>query len=153
MAYEDYTIRPMTLEDYDKVYNLWMGIHGFGIRSVDDSYEGVERFLKRNPSCSVVALHGEEIIGSILAGHDGRTACLYHVCVREDFRKKGIGKAMVTACMRALQEEHVSKISLVAFQNNIIGNEFWNAEDWTKRTDVNKYEFILNEDNITRFNA
>ena len=39
---KEYTIRVMTLEDYDEVYALWMGIHGFGIRSIDDSKEGVE---------------------------------------------------------------------------------------------------------------
>ncbi len=49
-----YEIRTMTIEDYDAVYELWMSIHGFGIRSIDDSREGVARFLARNPSTSVV---------------------------------------------------------------------------------------------------
>ena len=48
-------IRVMTIEDFDQVHALWMSIKGFGIRSVDDSKEGVERFLKRNPTTSVVA--------------------------------------------------------------------------------------------------
>lgn len=39
-------IRTMTIEDYEQVHDLWMKIHGFGIRSVDDSKEGVERFLR-----------------------------------------------------------------------------------------------------------
>ena len=56
---KEYTIRVMTLEDYDEVYALWMGIHGFGIRSIDDSKEGVERFLKRNPTTSMVAVPEE----------------------------------------------------------------------------------------------
>ena len=71
------TYRVMTIEDYDGVYDLWMTIKGFGIRSIDDSREGVERFLKRNPTTSVVALDGETIVGSILCGHDGRRACFY----------------------------------------------------------------------------
>ena len=48
-------IRPMTIEDYDEVYALWMTIKGFGIRSIDDSREGTERFLKRNTNTSIVA--------------------------------------------------------------------------------------------------
>ncbi|MBQ1822448.1 MAG: GNAT family N-acetyltransferase [Lachnospiraceae bacterium] len=147
------SLREMRPEDFEAVHELWMSIHGFAIRSVDDSYEGVLRFLKRNPGCSVVAEKAGEVVGSILCGHDGRTACFYHVCVREDCRKHGIGKEMVTFCMRALQREQVSKISLVAFMNNEVGNQFWNAEGWTRRQDLNQYEFILNEDNITRFNA
>lgn len=39
-------IRQMTIEDYEGVYALWMKIHGFGIRSIDDSKEGVERFFE-----------------------------------------------------------------------------------------------------------
>ena len=70
---KEYTIRVMTLEDYDEVYALWMGIHGFGIRSIDDSKEGVERFLKRNPTTSMVAVADGKIVGAILCGHDGRT--------------------------------------------------------------------------------
>ena len=63
---KEYTIRVMTLEDYDEVYALWMGIHGFGIRSIDDSKEGVERFLKRNPTTSMVAVADGKIVGAIL---------------------------------------------------------------------------------------
>ena len=62
-------IRTMTIEDYEQVHDLWMKIHGFGIRSVDDSKEGVERFLKRNPTTSVVAVEDDKIVGAILCGH------------------------------------------------------------------------------------
>ena len=82
-------IRIMTMEDYDGVRELWMKIKGFGIRSIDDSREGVERFLKRNPTTSVVAIEDGKIVGSILCGHDGRRGCLYHVCVDEAYRMRG----------------------------------------------------------------
>jgi GNAT superfamily N-acetyltransferase len=100
---KQFTIKPMTIEDYDGLHALWMTIHGFGIRSIDDSREGVERFINRNPGTSVVAI-GEDgaVVGGILCGHDGRRGCLYHVCVREDYRRLGIGKAMVVHCMNAL---------------------------------------------------
>lgn len=147
----DLLIREMTIEDYDKVRALWMSISGFGIRSVDDSREGVLRFLKRNPSCSVVAEENGEIIGAILCGHDGRRGCLYHVCVAKDHRRRGIGKAMVVHCMQALKKEQINKVSLIAFTKNDIGNAFWNCMGWTKREDLNYYDFTLNEDNITTF--
>ena len=59
-------IRVMTIEDYPQVYALWMSIHGFGIRTVDDSREGVEKFLKRNPATSVVAVEDDRVVGAIL---------------------------------------------------------------------------------------
>lgn len=145
-------IRSMTIDDYAQVHALWMQISGFGIRSVDDSYEGIARFLERNPGCSVVAERDGSIIGSILCGHDGRRGCLYHVCVHPDFRKQGIGKAMVVFAMEALKREHINKVSLIAFTRNDIGNAFWKEIGWTKREDLNYYDFVLNEENITAFN-
>lgn len=145
-------IRTMTAKDYEQVHALWMQISGFGIRSVDDSREGVERFLKRNPQCSIVAERDGNIIGSILCGHDGRRGCLYHVCVHPDFRKQGIGKAMVIQAMQALKREQINKVCLIAFTKNDIGNAFWKEIGWTKREDLNYYDFTLNEENITAFN-
>ena len=145
-------IRVMTIDDYDGVYALWKKIKGFGIRSIDDSREGVERFLKRNPTTSVVAVEDGKVVGSILCGHDGRRGCLYHVCVDEAYRRHGIGKDMVVYAMKALQEEKINKVSLIAFTQNDIGNAFWKEIGWTRREDLNYYDFTLNEENITAFN-
>ena len=145
-------IRVMKIEDYDGVKALWMKIKGFGIRSIDDSREGVERFIKRNPTTSVVAVEDGKIVGSILCGHDGRRGCLYHVCVDEEYRMRGIGKNMVVAAMEALKAEGINKVSLIAFTKNDIGNAFWKEIGWTKREDLNYYDFTLNEANITAFN-
>ena len=150
---KSFTIRTMTIEDYEGLYALWMTIRGFGIRSIDDSRAGVERFLRRNPDTSVVAVAEDgEIVGGILCGHDGRRGCLYHVCVREDYRRNGIGKAMVVYCMNVLKAEGVNKVSLIAFTKNDVGNAFWKQVGWTRREDLNYYEFTLNEANITKFN-
>ena len=150
---KSFCVRTMTAEDYEGLRALWMSIRGFAIRSIDDSREGVERFLRSNPSTSVVAVGDDgTIVGSILCGHDGRRGCLYHVCVREDCRRKGIGKAMVVHCMNALRAEEINKVSLIAFTANDVGNAFWNQIGWTRREDLNYYDFTLNEANITAFN-
>ena len=93
-----------------------------------------------------------KVVGSILCGHDGRRGCLYHVCVHEKYRRHGIGKAMVVRAMEQLKEEQISKVSLIAFTENDIGNAFWNTIGWTERLDLNYYDFVLNEANITAFN-
>jgi ribosomal protein S18 acetylase RimI-like enzyme len=139
----------MTIEDYDEVRAVWMGIHNFRIRSIDDSREGVARFLRRNPTTSVVAVADGHIVGAILCGHDGRRGCLYHVCVQEGYRKHGIGRAMAQSCMRALQAEEINKVCLIAFKENAIGNQFWHGAGWTFREDLNYYDFTLNDENMT----
>ena len=152
MEPQEYTIRVMTDADYPQVHRLWKQISGFAMRTLDDSEDFVRRFIRRNPTTSIVAEMDGEIVGTILAGHDGRQASFYHVCVRKDKRKMGIGTAMATAAMRALKEEHVNKITLVAFRKNVVGNQFWQHAGWKQREDVNVYEFALNEENIAIFN-
>ena len=58
----------MKIDDFEQVHSLWMEIHGFGIRSIDDSKEGVERFIRRNPTTSMVAVCDGKIVGAISAG-------------------------------------------------------------------------------------
>lgn len=148
---QDVFIRPMTMEDYDEVFDMWQSISGFGIRSVDDSREGIHRFITRNPGLSVVALHEGRIVGGILCGHDGRRGCLYHVCVLKEYRMLGIGQDMVACCKEALRKEGVNKINLIAFKSNAVGNQFWQKLNWKHREDCNYYEENLNIENVTNF--
>ena len=144
----------MKISDYPQVSSLWMKIPGFAIRSIDDSEEGVSRFLKRNPDTCVVAADGDgrRIVGSILCGSDGRFATFYHVCVDPDYRRMGIGRMMVDACIEALREEKINTIHLTAFQDNELGNSFWSGMGWRKQENVNRYELKINAENVTHFN-
>ena len=151
MTSKDIQIRAMATEDYDAVYEVWNSISGFGIRSIDDSREGIARFIKRNPGLSVVAVKDGVIIGSILCGHDGRRGCLYHVCVLKEYRMLGIGQKMVAYCKEALRDEGINRINLIAFTSNEIGNKFWQKLKWKYRTDCNYYEENLNPENVTNF--
>ena len=72
-----------------------------------------------NPFTSVVAVEDGKIVGSILCGHDGRRGTLYHVCVDEAYRMHGIGKSMVVACMEALVEEQINKVTIIAFTKKL----------------------------------
>lgn len=145
-------IRTMTIDDYHNVYHLWQEIEGFGIRSIDDSQEGISRFLTRNPNTSVVAEENGEVVGSILCGHDGRTGYFYHVCVKSAYRNRGIATSMTKFAFDALKKERINKVSLVAFTSNRTGNTCWHELGWKERVDLNFYDFILNHENTVTFN-
>lgn len=141
----------MEIEDYPAVYELWMSIKNFAIRSLDDSEDGIIRFILRNQGLSVVAVDNERIIGTILCGHDGRRGSFYHVCVAESYRNHGIGKSMAAFALNALREEGINKVNLIAFASNELGNNFWKSIGWTFRDDINYYELTLNESNNTEY--
>ena len=129
-------IRLMNLSDYEQVYQLWLSCAGMGLNNLDDSGEGIERFLKRNPETCFVAEKDEKIIGVIIAGNDGRRGYIYHTAVNPDYRKQGIGKKLVDNAMRALEKEGINKVALVVFEKNKIGNDFWENMGFTVRDDL-----------------
>lgn len=129
-------IRVMHKEDYERIYDLWIHTPGMGLNNVDDSREGIGKFLKRNPSTCFVAENNGEIIGVILCGHDGRRGFIYHTTVKLAYRKQGIGKKLVEAAMNALEEEGIQKTALVVFSHNDTGNAFWEKLGFTSREDL-----------------
>jgi Acetyltransferases len=126
----------MTIEDYDGVYRLWSTTPGMGLNDVDDSRDGVERFLVRNPLTCFVAEQDGDITGAIMSGHDGRRGVIYHTAVAADRQRKGIGSALVRAALDALNREGISKVLLVVFARNEKGNAFWERLGFTARTDL-----------------
>lgn len=129
-------IRTMTLSDYDAVYALWLSCRGMGLNDLDDSREGIERFLKRNPETCFVAEENEMIVGVIITGNDGRRGYIYHTAVSPRFRRNGIAKALVNAALKALKDLGINKTALVVFEKNADGNLFWESMGFTSREDL-----------------
>ena len=141
-------IRPMDLTDYPSVREMWDAIPGIGLRSLDDSPEGISRFLYRNPTSCFVGDAAGDIVGSVLCGHDGRRGYLYHVAVLPEFRGRGIGKALVDSALQALAAEGIHKSALIVFKDNGLGNFFWEALGWERREDLNYFNKSLNTENL-----
>jgi ribosomal protein S18 acetylase RimI-like enzyme len=126
----------MTIDDYEKVYQIWAGTAGMGMRSLDDGEQGIRKFLERNPNTCFVAEEAGKPAGVILSGHDGRRAYIYHTAVKEEYRGKGIGRDLLDAVEGAMKKEGINKIALVAFRTNETGNRFWEKQGYTDRPDL-----------------
>lgn len=130
-------IERMAAENFKEVVSLWEKTPGMGLNPYDDSEEGLRRYLARNPSTCFVAREKDgKVIGSILAGHDGRRAFIYHLAVAMESRKMGVGKSLVDAAVKALQAEGIAKAALVVFADNDAGNAFWEKIGFTTRPDL-----------------
>lgn len=129
-------IRKMVISDYSAIYNLWMSCKGMGLNNIDDSKDGIDIFLKRNPDTCFVAVEQERIIGVIMVGNDGRRGYIYHTAVTPEYRNKGIATQLVNSATKALLDLGISKVALVAFERNEIGNVFWEKQGFTVRNDL-----------------
>lgn len=129
-------IRKMILADYENVYQLWLSCKGMGLNNIDDSKEGISRFLKRNPETCFIAEENNNIIGVIIAGNDGRRGYIYHTAVNPDYRKRGIARDLLNVALEALGKLDIIKVALVVFDRNEVGNAFWENQGFTKRNDL-----------------
>lgn len=129
-------IRQMDIKDYEAVYDLWIHTPGMGLNNVDDTKEGIEKYLKRNPTTCFVAEEEEKIVGVIMSGHDGRRGFIHHTTVHSKYRKQGVGKKLVEHAMDALDREGINKVALVAFERNETGNAFWEKIGFSQRDDL-----------------
>lgn len=129
-------IRLMTISDYDDVYQLWLSTPGMGLNNLDDSFEGITKYLERNPNTCFVAEAGNKILGVILSGHDGRRGSIYHLAVADGVQRQGIGNALVENAISALKAEGINKVALVVYSGNMGGNIFWEKIGFTTRPDL-----------------
>lgn len=129
-------IRIMTTDDYEAVYSLWLSCKGMGLNNLDDSKDGIDKFLKRNPETCFVAEADNKIIGVIIVGNDGRRGYIYHTAVHPDYRYNGIATQLVNNTISALRTIGINKAALVVFEKNTTGNAFWEKIGFTVRDDL-----------------
>ena len=143
-------IRPVAIGDYDLIYQLWCSTEQSkrALNPVDDSREGIEKYLRRNPNTCFLAYDADSdsIAGVILTGHDGRRAIVHHLCVHPEFRRQGIAQRLVRTAEEALKKEGISKVFGLVFKDNDPANSFWESQGYTLRTNLNYRNKSLNED-------
>ncbi|MBQ8786717.1 MAG: GNAT family N-acetyltransferase [Oscillospiraceae bacterium] len=144
-------IRPVVIEDYNGIYELWNSTEQSrrALNPVDDSKDGIERYLKRNPTTCFLAYLNDDIkkiVGVILTGHDGRRAIVHHMCVHPDYRRQGIAGLLVQKAEDALRKEGISKIFGLVFKDNDAANAFWEQQGYTLRTNLNYRNKSLNKE-------
>ncbi len=135
----DYSIRKVTPDDYDAIYGLWSSSEQSrrALNPVDDSKEGITRYLKRNPDTCFAAEKDGSVIGVILTGHDGRRAIIHHLCIHSDYRRKGIARKLVSMAEEALRKEGIYKVFCLVYANNDVANAFWEQQGYSLRTNIN----------------
>lgn len=139
----DYRFQPMEKGDLPEVIQFWQRMEGIGL-SESDSYSALSFYLQRNPGLSWVARNRDrELIGAVLCGHDGRRGYLHHLAVALDWRRKGIGRALVERCLSSLRELKILKCNVFLFSHNPEGEAFWGVMGWKGRKDLVLMQRVL----------
>lgn len=136
-------IRTMLEQDYEEAYEMWMRAGKSGVRAIEDSRDGIVRFLKRNPDTSFIAQIDERIVGVLMCGHDGRRGYIYHTAIRDTSRAKSIGRGLLDAMESAMKKLGITKVGLLVDIENEEGARFWELLGWTRREDLVYFDRVI----------
>ncbi len=134
------TIRPMTIEDYDEVYAMWLITSRRALSSADERGQ-IERYLKRNEGLSQVAVVDGKIVGTVLAGHDGRRGFIHHMAVLPEYRRRHIGHALAEKAIEKIKSEGIEKTHIFCYRDNETGQKFWRDFGFVKRDDIFDFSY------------
>ena len=146
---ESYIFVEMTIQHYEKAINLWETSEAVKV-TIGDSKSSVDKYLQRNPGMSFVSIDkaSGKIVGTVLAGHDGRRGYIYHLNVHPDHRNRNIGKTLIDLSMSALKSEGIKRCIIMVKANNEPAKDFWNRVGWDTRVDLNMYSINLNSEEM-----
>ena len=133
-------IREMTSKDYPEVFALWQ-ITSKRALNRHDSEEQIKFYLQRNEGLSQVAVVDGKIVGTVLAGHDGRQGLIHHMAVLPQFRREGIAHCLAERAVRNLCKVGIDTTHIFCFCDNEAGHGFWEDFGFKKRDDVDVFSY------------
>jgi ribosomal protein S18 acetylase RimI-like enzyme len=139
------TIRPLVEQDLQALRVLWESHPGIRLRAADRP-EALAAYLALHPGLSFVAEEDGQVIGGVIAGHDGRRGNLQHLVVAPGLRLKGIGRELVRHAVEALAERGVLKSHIYIQLHNDGAEAFWRACGWFLRDDIKMFSFVHGND-------
>ncbi|WP_419786406.1 GNAT family acetyltransferase [Pseudodesulfovibrio sp.] len=112
----------------EAVIALWKTVFGY-----TSAHNDPGRSIDRKLSCDdlfFVAIVEGAVAGTVMAGYDGHRGWIYTLAVRSDFRRNGIGTALLRHTENRLQKLGCDKINLQVVGGNDVALEFYEANDY-----------------------
>lgn len=119
------TIRRFRTEDSEDVVSLWRRCDL--LRPVNDPLQDIARKLKVGQDLFLVAIRGEKIAGSVMAGYEGHRGWINYLAVDPGERRRGIGRRLMEEAERLLRAQGCPKINLQIRTSNAQVVKFYAA--------------------------
>ncbi len=139
--------RVMAPGDHARLVALWRDCDGLGLRD-SDSRAGIAKYLARNPGLSFVAERDARIVGTVMAGHDGRRGYILHLAVAAGNRRRGVASRLVELCLAALAGEGIEKSHVHVIGGNAAARDFWLARGFHHRAEIEMYSFVIGDNPV-----
>ena len=135
-------LREVSPSDHAALYALWERTPGIQLRA-EDAYVPFCAYLARNPGLSLLAEEEGEIVGCLLAGHDGRRGYLQHLVVDAGYRRRGIASLLIDTVLQRLAAQGIAKSHVFVLDAAPGALAFWRARSgWGERWDIRVFSTV-----------
>ena len=119
-------------QDYPAAAEIWKTAKG-GVRfSPSDTEAETCKKLERDPDLFLVAEMDGAIIGTVIGGFDGRRAMIYHLAVRQEYRRQGIAAALMAEVEKRIWAKGALKIYLMMNSEHPDLVDYYRRLGWEK---------------------
>jgi ribosomal protein S18 acetylase RimI-like enzyme len=123
-------IRSFAWDDLEGVLDLWRGA-GLGVHlGPSDAPEEIRKKLTRDPDLFLVSEEQGRIVGAVMGGYDGRRGLVYHLAVRPDERRRGLGTTLMDELEQRLRSKGCLKVYLLITPDNLDIMEYYRRRGW-----------------------
>jgi len=128
-----YVIRNASVADVPSLMALWESAAENDSRP-PDTREAVLALLRRDPAAVLLACAEDgELAGSVIAGWDGWRYHLYRLAVRPDYRRQGVGSALLDAAEARFKALGATRSDAMVLTGNELGQRLWQASGYTEQ--------------------
>jgi ribosomal protein S18 acetylase RimI-like enzyme len=127
-------LREFKIDDYPIVRDLWKTA-GLILRPGDE-LEDVRLKLQRDPDLFLVGEQDDKIVGTVIGGWDGRRGWIYHLAVKPEHQRKGIGADLVHEVEKRLISKGAKKVNAQVYKWNEKSSEFFKSIGYETQPDL-----------------
>ena len=104
-----------------------------------DTPGALASLLLRDPEALILAVDGDEIVGTIIAGWDGWRCHLYRLAVRPSRRREGIGQLLIAAAEDRFRALGATRADAMVLDDNERAHGIWQAAGYRRQPEWSRW--------------
>jgi len=141
MSHPGTEFRYATPDDAEPILRLWKE-SGASI-GVTDHIEQIRRVATNPASVFLLAVDGDEIVGTLLGAYDGWRGNMYRLVVDPRRRRQGLGRELVRRVERVFTQWGVRRITVLVEADRPWAADFWTAIGYPRDERIVRHLGIL----------